>query len=76
MINAFYLTVDSSQRHQFMAYFIYCQESFYAKEAALAEATRQARQELHTKGSPYFVGDTKGTYAVYPDGRRVFMPNR
>jgi hypothetical protein len=46
------------------------------KEAAFAEATRQARQELHAKGSPYFIGDNRGVYAVYPDGKRVFMPNK
>jgi hypothetical protein len=46
------------------------------KETAFAEATRKARQELHAKGSPYFIGDNKGTYAVYPNGERVFMPNK
>ena len=44
------------------------------KEAALAKATRQAQLELHAKGSPYIIGDTKGTYAVYPDGERIFTP--
>ena len=43
-------------------------------ETAFAETTRQAQQELHAKGSPYIIGDAKGTYAVYPDGRRVFTP--
>ncbi|MDR1943955.1 MAG: hypothetical protein LBQ19_03950 [Synergistaceae bacterium] len=45
-------------------------------EARLAKATKEAQEELHAKGSPYVIGDDKGTYAVYPDGRRVFTPYR
>ena len=45
-------------------------------EAELAEATKQAREELHARGRPYIIGDKRGTYAVYPDGRRVFTPYR
>jgi hypothetical protein len=43
-------------------------------ETAFAQATRQAQQDLHSKGSPYIIGDAKGTYAVYPDGKKVFTP--
>jgi len=43
-------------------------------ESELAIATKQARDDLHAHGLPYIIGDTKGTYAVYPDGRRVFTP--
>ena len=43
-------------------------------EAELAEATQKARDNLHAQGLPYIIGDTKGTYAVYPDNRRVFTP--
>jgi hypothetical protein len=43
-------------------------------ETAFAKATKQAQQELHAKGSPYIIGDVKGTYAVYPGGRKVFTP--
>ena len=46
------------------------------KEAELAKATKRAQAELHAKGIPYIIGDTKGTYAVYPDGKRVFTPYR
>jgi hypothetical protein len=45
-------------------------------ENAFSKATKQAQQELHSRGSPYIIGDAKGTYAVYPDGKRVFMPYR
>jgi hypothetical protein len=43
-------------------------------EAAFAKATERAQKELHAKGSPYIIGDADGTYAVYPDGRRIFTP--
>jgi hypothetical protein len=46
------------------------------KEAALAKATKQARDDLHAEGKPYHVGDARGTYAIYPDGKRVFFPNK
>ena len=45
-------------------------------EAAFAEATKQAQDDLHENGLPYIIGDSKGTYAVYPDGKRVFTPYR
>ena len=45
-------------------------------EARLAKATKRAQEELHASGRPYIIGDTKGTYAVYPDGNRVFTPYR
>lgn len=43
-------------------------------EIRLAKATKQAQKELHDKGLPYIIGDKKGTYAVFPDGERVFTP--
>ena len=43
-------------------------------EARLAKATEQAQKEIHAKGLPYIIGDKKGTYAVYPDGKRIFTP--
>jgi hypothetical protein len=45
-------------------------------EGDLAKATRQAQANLHAQGLPYIIGDTKGTYAVYPDGKRIFTPYR
>jgi len=45
-------------------------------EAAFAEATKQAQEEIHAKGFPYIIGDKSGTYEVYPDGKRVFTPYR
>jgi hypothetical protein len=45
-------------------------------EADLAKATQQAQANLHAQGLPYIIGDTKGTYAVYSDGKRVFTPYR
>ena len=43
-------------------------------EAAFAEATKQAQEEIHAKGFPYVIGDKSGIYEVYPDGKRVFTP--
>ena len=43
-------------------------------EARLARATKKARKDLHDKGLPYIIGDMKGIYAVYPDGKRIFTP--
>ena len=43
-------------------------------EVAFAEVTRQARQDLHAKGSPYIIGNNNATYAVYSDGKRVLTP--
>jgi hypothetical protein len=45
-------------------------------EARLARATKQAQEDLHANGLPYIIGNVKGTYAVYPDGKRIFMPSR
>jgi hypothetical protein len=45
-------------------------------EAIFTRAVHRAQQELHANGQPYIIGDTQGTYAVYPDGRRSFKPYR
>ena len=45
-------------------------------EAIFTRAVHRAQQELHTNGHPYIIGDTQGTYAIYPDGRRSFRPYR
>jgi hypothetical protein len=46
------------------------------KETAFAKAARQARRELHAKGSPYFIGDSRGVYAVYPAGEGFLCQTR
>jgi hypothetical protein len=43
-------------------------------EARMAQATKKAQDNLHAQGLPYIIGDSKGTYAVYPDGQRIFTP--
>ncbi|MCL2469795.1 MAG: hypothetical protein FWF24_06170 [Alphaproteobacteria bacterium] len=43
-------------------------------EAWAAEATRKAQEEIHAKGLPYVIGDNRGMFKVYPDGRKVFVP--
>lgn len=43
-------------------------------EERLAKATKKAQEELHDRGRRYIIGDTKGTYAIYPDGKMVFTP--
>jgi hypothetical protein len=45
-------------------------------EKRMSKVARKAQQEIHEKGHPYVIGDedSKGRYAVYPDGRKVFTP--
>jgi hypothetical protein len=43
-------------------------------EADLAKVTKKAQAQLHFKGLAYIIGDTEGTYAVYPNGTKEFYP--
>jgi hypothetical protein len=45
-------------------------------EERMSKVAHKAQQEIHDKGLPYVIGDkdSKGMYAVYPDGRKVFTP--
>jgi hypothetical protein len=47
------------------------------REKILGKSTRAAIKRLHDAGLPSVHGDDKGTYYLYPDGRKEYVrPDR
>jgi len=45
------------------------------REAALGLRTRAAIDRIHAAGMPSVHADEKGTYNLYPDGRKEYLPD-
>lgn len=45
------------------------------REKMLGKATHAAIEKIHAAGMPSVHGDEKGTYNLYPDGRKEYLPD-